>query len=396
MRLSYVGELGWELHHDLADQSALYERIVSAGGDLGLVDFGYRALDAMRLEKGYGLWGADLTADWTPLEAGLGRFVKPGKGDFMAARRCSRSWPAGSSESCRPDSGRRARHPVRGRAGLSRRSGGQLRRLGRFWPPSALASPSPTCQSGSPNRERLSRSGCSASGSAPPWSVLRSTTRRIRKCDYSKRERGDCFSVSRSTLVQILARSLSPPRTGRQPLAVIDPRLKTRPPAGVRRIVRSHRTSGSGARPIPPSKFRKKSPSLAAAVASTVHPGGASPLVITIELEPDGAAHVQPLGPDRVAVHAVEHPGELAGVGGRAPLVGDRRPVPEGGEAHAHEPVGRPSCVVPGASGCGSNTWSDSPGSADEVWDPACLRTSSRCGRAGWTDVTQYRPLPPR
>ena len=83
MRLSYVGELGWELHHDLADQSALYERIVSAGGDLGLVDFGYRALDAMRLEKGYGLWGADLTADWTPLEAGLGRFVKPGKGGFI-------------------------------------------------------------------------------------------------------------------------------------------------------------------------------------------------------------------------------------------------------------------------------------------------------------------------
>jgi glycine cleavage system aminomethyltransferase T/glycine/D-amino acid oxidase-like deaminating enzyme len=83
MRLSYVGELGWELHHDLADQSALYERIVSAGGDMGLVDFGYRALDAMRLEKGYGLWGADLTADWTPLEAGLGRFVKPGKGDFI-------------------------------------------------------------------------------------------------------------------------------------------------------------------------------------------------------------------------------------------------------------------------------------------------------------------------
>jgi len=83
MRLSYVGELGWELHHDLADQSALYERIAEAGADLGLVDFGYRALDAMRLEKGYGLWGADLTADWTPLEAGLGRFVKLGKGDFI-------------------------------------------------------------------------------------------------------------------------------------------------------------------------------------------------------------------------------------------------------------------------------------------------------------------------
>jgi glycine cleavage system aminomethyltransferase T len=83
MRLSYVGELGWELHHSLEDQCAIYELIVSAGHDLGLVDFGYRALDAMRLEKGYRLWGADITADWTPLEAGLERFVKLGKGDFI-------------------------------------------------------------------------------------------------------------------------------------------------------------------------------------------------------------------------------------------------------------------------------------------------------------------------
>jgi hypothetical protein len=51
-----------------------------------------------------------------------------------------------------------------------------------------------------------------------------------------------------------------------------------------------------------------------------------------------------------VAVHAFEHPGELAGVGGGRSLVGDRRPVSEAGETHAHEPVGRPSGVVPGAS----------------------------------------------
>lgn len=82
MRLSYVGELGWELHHDLTDQSALYERIVSAGGGLGLVDFGYCALDAMRLEKGYGLWGADLTADRTPAR-------------LAPVRRRRRSGPAG-------------------------------------------------------------------------------------------------------------------------------------------------------------------------------------------------------------------------------------------------------------------------------------------------------------
>jgi dimethylglycine dehydrogenase len=83
LRLSYVGELGWELHHDLADQLMLYELIADAGRDLGLVDFGYRALEAMRLEKGYRLWGADLSADWTPLEAGLDRFVKLDKGEFI-------------------------------------------------------------------------------------------------------------------------------------------------------------------------------------------------------------------------------------------------------------------------------------------------------------------------
>jgi dimethylglycine dehydrogenase len=83
MRLSYVGELGWELHHPLEYQRALYDAVVDAGRDLGLVDFGYRALEAMRLEKGYRLWGADITADWTPLEAGLDRFVKLDKGEFI-------------------------------------------------------------------------------------------------------------------------------------------------------------------------------------------------------------------------------------------------------------------------------------------------------------------------
>jgi glycine cleavage system aminomethyltransferase T len=83
LRLSYVGELGWELHHALDDQLTLYELIANAGRDLGLVDFGYRALEAMRLEKGYRLWGADMSADWTPLEAGLDRFVKLDKGEFI-------------------------------------------------------------------------------------------------------------------------------------------------------------------------------------------------------------------------------------------------------------------------------------------------------------------------
>ena len=57
LRVSYVGELGFELHHPVEHQRALYERLLEAGEPLGLVDFGYRALESMRLEKAYRLWG---------------------------------------------------------------------------------------------------------------------------------------------------------------------------------------------------------------------------------------------------------------------------------------------------------------------------------------------------
>jgi dimethylglycine dehydrogenase len=83
LRVSYVGELGFELHHPVEHQRTLYEAVRQAGEPLGLVDFGYRALDSLRLEKAYRLWGADLSADWTPLEAGLERFVAFDKGDFI-------------------------------------------------------------------------------------------------------------------------------------------------------------------------------------------------------------------------------------------------------------------------------------------------------------------------
>ena len=83
LRVSYVGELGWELHHPIETQRALYDLLLDAGEDLGLVDFGYRALESMRFEKCYRLWGADMSADWSPLQAGLERFVAFDKGDFI-------------------------------------------------------------------------------------------------------------------------------------------------------------------------------------------------------------------------------------------------------------------------------------------------------------------------
>lgn len=83
LRVTYTGELGWELHHPIEQSRALYEILVAAGATHGLADIGYRALDSLRLEKGYRLWGADISSLYTPLEAGLERFVRFDKGDFI-------------------------------------------------------------------------------------------------------------------------------------------------------------------------------------------------------------------------------------------------------------------------------------------------------------------------
>lgn len=76
MRVSFIGELGWELHLPMEHVAAVYDALFEAGGDLGIVDFGYRALDSMRIEKGYHLWGSDMNPEYSPLEAGLDAFVK--------------------------------------------------------------------------------------------------------------------------------------------------------------------------------------------------------------------------------------------------------------------------------------------------------------------------------
>lgn len=83
IRITYTGELGWELHHPIEYSRTLYELLLEAGEPLGLADVGYRALDSLRLEKGYRLWGVDITPQYTPLEAGLERFVRLDKGDFI-------------------------------------------------------------------------------------------------------------------------------------------------------------------------------------------------------------------------------------------------------------------------------------------------------------------------
>ena len=76
LRVTYVGELGWELHVPVEFALTLYEALMAEGQKHGLENAGYRAIETLRLEKFYRAWGADIGPDHTPLEAGLGWAVK--------------------------------------------------------------------------------------------------------------------------------------------------------------------------------------------------------------------------------------------------------------------------------------------------------------------------------
>ncbi len=86
LRVSFVGELGWELHVDDDDLVALYDALFDAGHDLGIRDFGSYALNSMRIEKGYHGWGTEFGVEYTPFDVGLGRFVHFDKGDFVGRK----------------------------------------------------------------------------------------------------------------------------------------------------------------------------------------------------------------------------------------------------------------------------------------------------------------------
>jgi len=83
-RITYVGELGWELYVPTEFMLDVYDTLTSAGVNYGLVHAGYHALNSLRIEKAYRHWGHDITDEDTPLEAGLGFAVKYDKpGGFM-------------------------------------------------------------------------------------------------------------------------------------------------------------------------------------------------------------------------------------------------------------------------------------------------------------------------
>jgi dimethylglycine dehydrogenase len=95
MRVNFVGALGWELHFPIEYAHHLFDAIFAAGEPFGIRMAGMRAMESLRMEKSYRMWGTDLTPDYTPYEAGLDRFVRLNKGAFIGKEALERQLAAG-------------------------------------------------------------------------------------------------------------------------------------------------------------------------------------------------------------------------------------------------------------------------------------------------------------
>jgi len=83
LRVNFVGELGWELHHEIEMQNTIFDALMEAGAEFGIKPFGIRAMDSMRLEKSYRLIPRELSIEYSAYESALDRFVHPNKGQFI-------------------------------------------------------------------------------------------------------------------------------------------------------------------------------------------------------------------------------------------------------------------------------------------------------------------------
>lgn len=95
LRVNFVGELGWELHHPIEMQNAIFDALMEAGAAFGIKPFGIRAMTAMAIEKSYRLIPRELSIEYTAWESGLDRFVHPDKGDFIGRDALLRQREAG-------------------------------------------------------------------------------------------------------------------------------------------------------------------------------------------------------------------------------------------------------------------------------------------------------------
>jgi dimethylglycine dehydrogenase len=95
LRVNFVGALGWELHFPIEYAHHLFDALFAAGAEFNIAMAGMRAMESLRLEKSYRMWGSDLTPDYTPFEAGLERFVRLNKGEFIGKAALEKQLAAG-------------------------------------------------------------------------------------------------------------------------------------------------------------------------------------------------------------------------------------------------------------------------------------------------------------
>ena len=123
LRVSYVGELGWELHHPIEEMPGLYRAIKEAGDGLGLIDFGAYAMNVMRIEKAYKAHGFELTTEITPVEADIERFINyqkefQGKAATLARKETDLAWVCVYGEFDAADADCRGNEPVYGNGAM--------------------------------------------------------------------------------------------------------------------------------------------------------------------------------------------------------------------------------------------------------------------------------------
>jgi dimethylglycine dehydrogenase len=149
LRVSYIGELGWELHHPIDQMATLYDALVESGDPHGMVHYGSYAMNAMRIEKGYKAWGSELTTEITPVEARLNRFVNMNK-DFLGKSVVEERFSSTArSMPMTPTAVETNRSTTATDSSVSRRREPMGTRLARVWP-------SPTSTPAMKRREQVS------------------------------------------------------------------------------------------------------------------------------------------------------------------------------------------------------------------------------------------------
>jgi dimethylglycine dehydrogenase len=92
LRVNFVGELGWELHHPIEMQNYIFDEVMKAGAEFDIKPFGIRAMDSMRLEKSYRLIPREMSIEYSALESGLDRFVRLDKGCDFIGKQALQAW----------------------------------------------------------------------------------------------------------------------------------------------------------------------------------------------------------------------------------------------------------------------------------------------------------------